>query len=148
MLTIGYSYANKRINFQGIKYTSNEVKNMDKMLKESLAKALGALNKNIEGKFPEYGEFNVVYEAFQNPDKASIITDYMLKITKPSKEVAGHETTRNLYLTAYKLPSQYIAERLLATGNKKELISELQKPDLIEKLLNAAKSLERSMIDM
>jgi len=148
MLTIGYSYTNTGVNFKGNLFKLNEVKKMDNILKESLSEALNALNKNIEGKFPEYGNFNVVYESFKNPEKQSVVTDYMLKITKPSKDVKGHEKIRDFYLTAYKLPSPYIAERLLASGNKSEIIAEIRKPDMLEKLLKTAKSLENSLQDM
>ena len=148
MLTVNPSYSNNNAYFQGIQKSSKEVKNMDEMLKKALKETLEKLKQNIEGKFPEYGDFNVVYEAFENPDKSGIITDYMLKITKPPKEIVGHEKIRNLCLTAYRLPSDYIAERLLVAGSKKEIIEALNKPDMVEKLFNAAKGLEHSMSDM
>ena len=54
----------------------------------------------------------------------------MLKITKPPKEVEGHEKKRYLELVAYNLPSPYIAEKVIGHGTKEDILKKLKEDGL------------------
>ena len=128
--------------FGGIKPKANEVKNMDELIKKMVADLLARAEREV----PEYGDFKIVYEEFKNPDKSLLATDFMLKITKPPKNVEGHEKKRYLELVAYNLPSPYIAEKVLKYGTKEEILAKLKEDGLTEvikeKLIRLSKDLE------
>ena len=129
-------------NFGGIKPKASEVKKMDELIKKMVADLLARAEREV----PEYGDFKIVYEEFKNPDKNLIATDFMLKITKPPKNVEGHEKKRYLELVAYNLPSPYIAEKLLEIGTKDKILAKLKENNLAdiikEKLIQLSKDLE------
>ena len=130
------------INFGGIKPKPSEVKNMDELIKKMVADLLARAEREV----PEDGDFKIVYEQFQNPDKNLIATDFMLKITKPPKNIEGHEKKRYLELVAYNLPSPYIAEKVIGRGSKEEILAKLKEDGLCEqikeKLIGLSKDLE------
>ena len=128
--------------FGGIKPKANEVKNMDELIKKMVADLLARAEREV----PEYGDFKIVYEQFKNPDKSMVATDFMLKITKPPKNIEGHEKKRYLELVAYNLPSPYIAEKVIGHGTKEEILAQLKDEGLNakikEKLIQLSKDLE------
>lgn len=133
-----------RINtqFGGIVPKANEVKNMDELIKKMVDDLLARAEREV----PEYGDFKIVYEEFKNPDKSMIATDFMLKITKPPKEIEGHEKQRYLELVAYNVPSPYIAEKIIGHGTKEDILNKLKEEDLCkvikEKLIKLSRDLE------
>ena len=137
----------KQVNntsFSSAKPKIKEVKNME----EHIQKMVKELFRRAEREVPEYGDFKIVYEEFKNPDKTLCATDFLLKIVKPPKNIEGHEKIRNLELVAYKLPSPYMAERLVASGTKDEILKQLQDDSIYKKLEEATKSLSHNLEDM
>ena len=130
--------------FNGLKPKINEVKNME----EHIQKMVKDLFKRAEREVPEYGDFKVVFEEFKNPDKSLCASDFLLKIVKPPKNIEGNEKLRNLELVAYKLPSPYMAERLLASGSKEEILKQLQSDDMLRKIKEGTESLSYNLSDM
>ena len=130
------------INFNGIKPKAKEVMNMDELIKKMVADILPRAEREV----PEYGDFKIVYEQFKNPDKSLIATDFMIKITKPPKNIEGHEKKRYLELVAYNLPSPYIAEKVIGHGTKQDIIAKLKESNLCEtikeKFIQLSKDLE------
>ena len=101
-----------KANFKGAKIPQKEVKTME----ETFKKFVKVLRDRAEREVPEYGDFAPVYEQFANTTKELSATDFMLKISKPPKSVEANEKIRNLEVVAYRLPSQYMAECIVATG--------------------------------
>jgi len=139
-----------KTNFKGIqkmnKDISNEVKTLESGIKEMVQKLYKAAERSQS--VPEYGEFEPVYIQIANPDKTLCATDFMLKISKPPKNIEGHEKIRNLEVVAYKLPAPYKAERIIATGSKGDIMAQLKSNEIYEKIQNAAKSLSSSLEDV
>lgn len=133
-----------KTNFKGIKKMDKEVKTLEACIK----KFTRTLSKRAEREVPEYGDFAPVYEQFPNPDKSLSATDFMLKISKPLKNIAGHEKIRNLEVIAYRLPLPYKAERIIATGSKKDIMKQLQSDEIYGKIKNAVKSLSYNLEDI
>jgi hypothetical protein len=128
------------------KQKANEVKNMKQHI-EVMVKTL--LEKAKDGRaLPNFGDFSPLYTEFKNPNPNLCATDFLLKIVKPHNNIKGHETLRNLELVAYKLPSPYIAEKLLASGTTDEILKELNKPELLTKIEDALESLSKSLDDI
>ena len=127
---------------QNIKEVKGMKQNVKQMVETLLEKA-----KDSRA-LPDYGEFSPLYTEFKNPNPNLCATDFMLKIVKPHNSIEGHETKRNLELVAYKLPSPYIAERLLASGTTEEIIEALKDPALLEKITSATESLSKSLDDV
>ena len=125
---------------------TNEVKGMKQHI-ETMVKTLSEKAKDSRA-LPPYGEFSPLYTEFKNPNPELCATDFMLKIVKPHNSIEGHETLRNLELVAYKLPSPYIAERLLVSGTSDEILKALQDPELLNKISSAAESLSKSLNDV
>lgn len=140
---INHNRVNK-INFSGIKPKANEVKNMDELIKKMVADLLARAEREV----PEYGDFKIVYEEFKNPDKSLFATDFMLKITKPPKEIEGHEKQRYLELVAYNVPSPYIAEKVIGRGNKEEILAQLKDNELCTKIKEKLIQLSRDLEDI
>lgn len=133
-----------RTNFKGIKRVNKEEKTLDSCIDLYTKKLLARAEREV----PEYGEFTPVYEQFANPDKSLSATDFMLKIAKPPKTIQGHEKIRNLTVVAYRLPLPYKAERIIATGNKDDILKELQSPEVFDKIRQAANSLSYNLEDV
>ena len=131
-------------NFNSLKTKTGEVKKMEEHIKNMVENLL----KRAEREVPEYGDFKVVFEEFKNPDKTLCVSDFLLKIVKAPKNLAGHEKLRNLELVAYKLPSPYMAECLLATGSKEDILKQLQSNDLLTKIKEKTESLSYNLADM
>ncbi len=134
----------KKNSFHGVKNSADEVKKMEELIQ----KFVKTIHARAEREVPEYGDFAPVYEQFANPDKSMTATDFMLKISKPPKTIAGHERIRNLEVVAYRLPLPYKAERIIASGDKEEILKRLQDPEIIEKINKTAKSLSNSLEDI
>lgn len=139
-----HSQNTNNTSFNSIKPKINEVKNME----EHIQKMVKDLLKRAEREVPEYGDFKIVFEEFKNPDKALCASDFLLKIVKPHNSIEGHEKLRNLELVAYKLPSPYMAERLLACGSKEEILKNLESEELLKKIKDATESLSYNLSDM
>ena len=130
--------------FKGIKKMDKEVKTLETCIK----KFTQALHKRAEREVPEYGDFAPVYEQFTNPDKSLTATDFMLKISKPAKNIKGHEKIRNLEVVAYKLPLPYKAETIIATGSKEDIMKQLQSAEIYTKIKEAAHNLSYNLEDV
>lgn len=145
MNRINPTQINKTQNF-GIKNNNagKEVKGMEELIR----KFVNTLHTRAEREVSDYGEFSPVFEQFTNPDKTLCATDFMLKISKPPKNIEGHEKLRNLEIVAYKLPSPYKAERIIATGSKAEILKQLQSAETLEKIQEAVKGLSHNLEDI
>ena len=136
-------------NLKGLKSSAakplrTEVQKMDDHIK----KMVHDLFARAEREVPEYGDFKVVFEEFKNPDKSLCATDFMLKIVKPSKNIKDHEKIRNLELVAYKLPTPFMAERVIASGTKYDILKQLQDDKIFEKIKDGIKSLSYNLQDI
>lgn len=131
---------------------NNNIKNVNKMekleqnLETSTKKIIKDLLARAEREVPEYGGFKLVYEEFKNPDKNLHATDFMLKISKP--QGASDEKLRFLEAVAYDLPKPYISERVLASGNKEDILKALQDKELEQKLVETFKTLSKNLEDI
>lgn len=103
--------------------------------------------KNRDREVPEYGDFRVVSEVIENPDSKLPATNFVLQISKPSKNVAGHEKLRDLKAAAYNHPTPYKAEILLATGEKSDILKALTDKELQESLPKIFKKLAYDLED-
>ena len=133
-----------KTNFKGMKNMNKEIKSLENCIKSSLT----MLRIRAEREVAEYGDFAPVYEQFANPDKSLCATDFMLKISKPPKNIEGHEKIRNLEVVAYKLPHPYKAERIIAAGNKEEILKQLKSDEVYSKIESAVKSLSHDLEDI
>ena len=122
------------------------VKNMKKLeqnLESYTDKMVEKLFARAEREVPEYGSFKLVYEEFKNPDKNLKATDFMLKISKP--ENAPNEKFRFLEAVAYDLPKPYIAQRVLASGDKAEILNALKDSNFKKELPQILKNLSEEL---
>lgn len=128
---------------------SEEKKLLDKYfgLEDLIRQMIRDLRKQVKEKVPDVGQFNIVYASFKNPDKGMIVTDWMLKVTQPPKSIDESEKKRYLELVAYNLPSPFIAEKVMTSGSKQDIIRILLDEDLLvssimEKMPKLASDLE------
>lgn len=117
-------------------------------MEEMVKKMIRDLRERVTNEVPEIGEFKIVYEQFPNPDKNLDITDIMLKVTKPSKIIEGHEHKRYLELVLYKLPSPYICESVVGRGSKADIIARLYDDNLPQLLVEKIIQTEREFDDI
>ena len=96
------------------------------MMEELILKMILDLREQVMEKVPEVGRFKIVYAAFKNPDKGYRVSDWMLKVTQPPNEIDPSESKRYLELVAYNLPSPYIAEKVIGSGLKQDILKLLQ----------------------
>ena len=104
--------------------------------------------QNRDREIPEYGDFRPVKEEFTNLDEKIPATNFVLEISKPSKNIEGHEKLRNLTAQAYNLPHPYKSQILLASGEKKDIIKALNDKELLEKLPKIFKKLALDLEDV
>lgn len=124
----------------------NKVKGKTEMpTLEEQTKELVTKLKNRDREVPEYGDFKVVSEEIQNPDSKIPATNFVLQISKPSKNIEGHEKLRDLKAVAYNLPHPYKAEILIATGTKAGILKALNEEELIENLPKIFKKLAHDL---
>ena len=139
-------------NFNGginkaVKSVSKSAKEI-KTMEEQIRKMINDILNRAEREVPEYGEFLPVYEEFKNTDKDLVATDFMLKITKPPKNIENHQTRRYLEVVAYKLPAPYKSTRIIAAGTKEEILKALQDEALCAKIDKAARELSDNLNDV
>ena len=103
--------------------------------------------KNRDREIPEYGDFRPVKEEFTNLDEKIPATNFVLEISKPSKNIEGHEKLRNLTAQAYNLPHPYKSQILLASGEKNDIFNALNDEEFLEKLPKIFKKLARDLED-
>ena len=140
-----------KTNFNGIIKPIAKVKASEaKSMKQNISQMVNSLLEKAKDSraLPQYGEFSTLYTEFKNPNPNLCATDFMLKIVKPHNSIEGHEKLRNLELVAYKLPSPYVAERLLASGTTEEILEVLKDPALLNKIESASESLSKSLEDV
>lgn len=136
-----------------IKSNKTQFKGFEKMdknksLDENLDESLKRLQTRAEREVCEYGDFAPVYEQFKNTDKSLCATDFVLKISKPPKNIEGHEKIRNLEACVYKLPHPYKAERIISTGTKEDILKVLASEDLPAKIKSALITLSENLEDI
>ena len=107
------------------------------------------LRERVKEMVPEQGDFAIVYSDFKNPDKGMGVTDWMLKVTKPPQKIDPTERKRYLELVAYNLPSPYIAEKVLGSGMKSDILNMLQDEDtLVTMIINKMPDMARDLEDI
>ena len=130
-------------NFSGIKPKSKEVKTMEQHIKKIVNDVLSRAEREV----PPYGEFAPVFEEFKNTNSALDATHFMLKIVKPPKNIEGHETLRNIELTAYKVPTPYKASVIIKSGTKDDIIEKLKTPEFHKEIEESFKTLSHDLND-
>lgn len=130
-------------NFNGIKPKLNEVKNMEQHVKKLVNDVLTRAEREV----PPFGDFAPVFEEFKNPDIALDATHFMLKIVKPPKNIEGHETLRNIELTAYKIPTPYKATVIVEAGSKDDIMQKLKNPEFFKEVEENFKNLSADLND-
>ena len=93
------------------------------LMEKLIRKMIRDLRELVDENVPDVGQFDVVYTEFKNNDKGFEVTDWVLKVTQPPKEIEPSETKRYLELVAYNLPSPYIAESVIGYGGKKDILT-------------------------
>lgn len=136
------------IKFRGVKpsnINNSLAKGVEKM--DELVKKMVSDLKNKakdKSKVPAKGEFDVVWEEFENPDKSLNATHFLLKISVP--KVKGAEDKRYLEAAAVKRGSQYGAESVIGLGSTQEIVDKLNERGIEqiikEKFIKLAKDLE------
>ncbi len=136
------------VNFRGIKIKGPDKKNekADIMIKQHIKAMSKKLHAKAERAVPEYGDFSIVYEEFQNPDNKLSASDFLLKIYKPKN--AENPKTRYLEAVAYKLPTPFKAESLLLEGNKAEILKKLQDEKFLDELNDTFIRLSKNLEDV
>ena len=107
-------------------------------MKELLEKMVASLQKQVEEKVPEMGNFDVVYEREDVTERHIGLSHVLLKVTAVG---LGHDDERYLELAAVNHLSPYGAEVVVGFGNKQAILEKLQEPGLIEKLQEDLKRL-------
>ena len=136
------------IKFSGVKPNNvnngltKGVEKMDELVKKMVSDLKEkAKDKNI---VPSKGNFDVVWEEFENPDKSLSATHFLLKVSVP--KVKGAEDKRYLEAAAVKRGSQYGAESVICLGSTQEVLDKLNEQGIEqiikEKFLKLAKGLE------
>lgn len=100
-------------------------------MKELLEKMVASLQKQVDEKVPETGNFDVVYEREDVKERHIGLSHVLLKVTAVG---LGHDDERYLELAAVNHPMPYGAETVIALGNKQAILEKLQEPGLVEKL--------------
>lgn len=124
----------------------NNMKKVEQNLESNIENMVKKLFARAEREVPEYGSFKLVYEEFKNTDKNLNATDFMLKISKP--QGAENEKLRFLEAVAYDLPKPYISERLIASGNKEDILKALKNDNLKTELAEVFKNLAKKLEDI
>lgn len=106
---------------------------------------ISELREKTERIVPEVGEFKIVYTEFHNPNPNLEVTDFILKVTKPPRSVTGHERRRYLEFVAYNVPSPYICEKVIAAGEKHEILAALDDTNLPQRLIDLIPQMERDL---
>ncbi len=136
------------IKFSGVKpsnVNSGLTKGVEKM-EELVKKMVSDLKNKAKNKdiVPSKGDFDVVWEEFENPDKSLSATHFLLKISVP--KVPGAEDKRYLEAAAVKRGSQYGAESVICLGSTQEVLDKLNEQGIEqiikEKFIKLAKGLE------
>lgn len=136
------------INFSGVKpsnVNSGLTKGVEKM-EELVKKMVSDLKNKAKNKdiVPSKGDFDVVWEEFENPDKSLSATHFLLKISVP--KVPGAEDKRYLEAAAVKRGSQYGTESVICLGSTQEVLDKLNEQSIEqiikEKFIKLAKGLE------
>ena len=130
-------------NFNGIKPKIKEVKNMEQHVKKMVNDVLVRAEREV----PPYGDFAPVFEEFKNSNPALDATHFMLKIVKPPKTIEGHETIRNIELTAYKVPTPYKSSVIVETGSKDDIMQKLKNPEFFKEVEEQFTNLSHDLSD-
>ena len=134
------------IKFNGVKpnnLNTGLTKGVEKM-EELVKKMISDLKENAKENVKSKGEFDIVWEEFENPDKSLNATHFLLKISVP--KVKGAEDKRYLEAAAVRRGSPYGAESVICLGSKQEILDKLNEQGIEqiikEKFINLAKGLE------
>lgn len=131
----------------GIKRAASKAPKEIKTMEEHIKKMVQDLLKQ-ESYITEYGDFSMVYSEFKNPLKDLVATDFMLKVSKPPKHIENHEKKRYLEVIAYKLPAPIKSTRIIAVGEKDDILKKLQEPEIIKTIEKAARELSENLEDV
>lgn len=131
----------KNTNFGIVKPKQTEVP----LMKDNVKNMVKKITLRAEREVPEYGDFAPVYEEFKNTDTSLKATDFMLKIVKPSNNIAGHEKLRYIELTAYQLPTPYKISRLVGRGTKEEILELLKEDSFYEKIAESFSEMSKNL---
>lgn len=101
------------------------------IMEELIRKMIRDLREQTIESVPEVGLFKMVYVGVENPDKGYRVTHWMLKVIPSPEEIDETLKKRYLELVAYNLPSPYIAEKVIRSGNKQDIVDALQDEDTL-----------------
>ena len=115
-------------------------------MEELIKKMIASLRKQVLANVPEAGEFPMVYEREENPDKTVALSHLILKVT--AVDLKGDEDKRLLELAVLNYPCPYGAEMAVCYGTTKEILVKLDEDELVERLLKLVHRLERDLEDV
>lgn len=112
-------------------------------MEELIRKMLRDLRVQVEEKVPEEGDFPMVYERYENPDKRLNISHLLLKVSPVKLE--GRERKRFLDFVIFNYPNPYCSERCVGAGTKQEILDRLVQEELFQKIMNIIPEMEHSL---
>ena len=116
-------------------------------MEELIRKMIRDLREQVEEKVQEKGTFPVVYERYENPDKALRLSHLILKVT--AVPVEGKEDSRYLELAVVNHPTPYGCEKVLGLGMKQAILEVLaDEENLHRKIMEAIPAMARDLEDV
>lgn len=101
---------------------------------ESLYEMRDKLISEVSSYIPEYGAFTPVYAEFKNLNKDLNIDKFQIKVFKMPKQDEPDETKRFVEAAVYLPASDYKATLLLTSGNKEQILEQIQTEEFVKKL--------------
>lgn len=120
----------------------------DKELRGHVEAMIVDLRQKVEQEVPDEGDFPMVYSLFKVTDDKLCLTNIMLSLIPKPKNLPDHETERWLELSGYRLPIPYKISTMVSCGTKKEVLTFLDLPETIDKILQAIPRLDYNMRDL
>lgn len=115
------------------------------VMEELIRKMIADLRKQVAEKVPEVGEFPVVYERYENPDKSLDLSHIILKVSDVS--VKGSEDKRYLEIAVVNYPSPYGSESVVGYGTTQDILDRLQEEALANDIVKKIHKMERELED-
>jgi len=129
MYNLRLSPYNSNVSFKG-KKQDNVV-----TLNTEISKTLKTLHDRAEREVTPYDYFKPVQIPLENPDKSLYVGDITLRISQPPKESSsGYKTQRNLEVVVCSPNGKDDFSKIIANGNKKELLESLKDKALAKEL--------------
>ena len=118
-------------------FGANKMENKEpKNFQEQLDMAVAKLIERSEREVPEYGDFAVVSEMFDNrdPKTANIAGKFAVAVKKMPKDVEPDPKQRFIEAAAYEPTGNYKSSRFVGEGYKDHILELLKDPKFVEEL--------------